>query len=265
MIDIKHEVVEGWEMAIKGMRNPKNSWSKSDSEYYTHGCCIGENDYSLMKTLVKAGTDHGKFLRMITVQADVNAPLYWWKEYDTYKIGTVANSCSTMHKIHAKEFEPDDFSFEYIERFLDEDTIPNIIKNLNDIREVYNNFEELEATGEVLDGVTKKDVWYCMIQLLPSSYNQLRTVQLNYQVLRNIYHSRKNHKLDEWREFCKWIEQLPYSDLITCDSSVVEANKNLRLQVDYLRLQVDSLVAENEKLCKESNTLAEENLILRGD
>jgi hypothetical protein len=201
MIQIDKVKAFGWEEAIRGMRNPMNSWDKSDTKYYVSDCCIGRNDYNLMKTLSKAGTDHSKYLRMITVYADINAPLYWWKEYDTYKVGTVANSCSTMHKIHAKELTRDDFSHNKLNDkslyVLDE-----VIRYINIVREYY-----LETKD--------KEHWEQMIQLLPSSYNQKRTVLLNYQVLKNMYHARKNHKLDEWRDFCKWVETLPYSELIT--------------------------------------------------
>ena len=215
MIAITNIDTYGWEAAIRGMRNPMNSWGKCDSHFTEHGTSVGENDLKLMKNLSNAGDDHGKFLRMITVTMDVNAPLYWWKEFDTYKVGTVANSCSTMHKIHAKEFTIDDFSHDHLTapavEFLKE-----LIKNLNDVRDAYINFEEQYARGEFLDEITcKKDVWWQLIQLLPSSYNQKRTVQLNYQVLKHMYHARKNHKLDEWRVFCSLIEVLPYSELIT--------------------------------------------------
>lgn len=213
MIKIENVEVVGWEHAIRGMRNPLNSWDKSDSGWVDfeewdegHGIpdgmgnayVIRPNDLDLMKRLAKAGSDHRKYMRMITVYLDITAPLYWWKEYDTYKVGTVANSCSTMHKIHDKEFTLDDFSHEYFE---DSELLPYIIDVLNAYRKLYNNDK-------------KKSDWYQMIQLLPSSYNQKRTVMLNYEVLANMYHSRKNHKLDEWREFCKWIEELPYSELI---------------------------------------------------
>lgn len=222
MIKTEHVEVFGWEAAIRGMRNPMNSWDKSDSgfgcgndkEYFCENCSssvhctsqkttynIGSNDLKLMRTLCKAGPDHRKFMRMITVYVDITAPLYWWKEADTYKIGTVANSCSTMHKIHAKEFTLDDFSHEH----LSDDSI----KLLKDIVFVLNFHRE-----KYLETKDKK-YWWQMIQLLPSSYNQKRTVMLNYEVLVNIYKSRKNHKLDEWVEFCKWIENLPYSELIT--------------------------------------------------
>ncbi len=224
MIKIENVEIYGWETAIRGMRNPMNSWEKSDSypavdcgkcgKIEREGCCtaegrdctgfycyeIGKNDFALMKSLAAAGPDHGKFLRMITVTADITAPLYWYKEYDTYKVGTVANSCSTMHKIHAKEFTLDDFSCEHLYAPL-QDLRPTI-DLLNVYRERY------------LETKDKND-WWQMIQLLPSSYNQRRTVQLNYAVLKNIYHARRNHKLDEWNLFCGWIERLPYSELIT--------------------------------------------------
>ena len=209
MIKIEKTQTYGWEATIRGMRNPMNSWDKSDScfcpdEPACEGNCavhIGPSDLGLMTKLAAAGNDHGKFLRMITVTVDLTAPLYWWKEFDTYKVGTVANSCSTMHKIQAKEFTQDDFSHDH----LAEDSLmvlDVVIGQLNAARMVFN------ATQE-------KEEWWQMIQLLPSSYNQKRTVMLNYAVLKNIYHSRKNHKLDEWREFCRWIEGLPHSELIT--------------------------------------------------
>lgn len=200
-----------------------NSWGKSDSHYcwepqYPGGGCfdcelnsdhncrvdkyiVGAADLDLMKRLIKSGTDHSKFLRMIGVTCDLTAPLYWWKEYDTYKVGTVANSCSTMHKIHAKKFEREDFSTDHLIPRMKE-VLDVTIANLNACR------------GNFLETQDKK-WWWQMIQLLPTSYNQKRTVQLNYAVLRNIYHSRKNHKLDEWHTFCRWIEGLPYSELIT--------------------------------------------------
>ena len=238
MLKIENVETYGWDAAIRGMRNPKNSWGKSDShrcpcaddwgsdcpmvengnepakdcEPEKYRFCIGENDFILMQTLSAAGQDHGKFLRMITVTADITAPLYWWKEYDTYKVGTVANSCSTMHKIHAKEFTLDDFSHEhlvneygvYVEDWQSEwlEDLHTTIARLNCARQCF------------LDTKDKK-YWWQMIQLLPSSYNQRRTVQLNYAVLRNIYHARRNHKLDEWHTLCAWVETLPYSELIT--------------------------------------------------
>ena len=203
MIKIENEEVLGWEHTIRGMRNPMNSHSKSDSRFNddTAFNIIGDNDLSLMKKLAKAGTDHRKFMRMITVYVDITAPLYWWKEFDTYKVGTVANSCSTMHKIHEKKFTLDDFSCEHLEA--------HNIKLLEQIIDALNTERYNFNFGK------QKSQWWQMIQLLPSSYNQKRTVMLNYEVLANMYKSRKSHKLDEWREFCKWIEQLPYSELIT--------------------------------------------------
>ena len=219
MIKIECTHVDGWVSAIRGMRNPMNSWEQSDSEYgcvnklckscnFDHNWCgntgeykIGEKDLDLMKRLVKAGSDHSKFMRMITVTCDITAPLYWWKEFDTYKVGTVRNSCSTMHKIHAKEFTKDDFSYENV--LDDVATINASLGRLNYARSKY-----LETKD--------KRYWYSMIQILPSSYNQKATVQINYAVLRNMYHGRKNHKLDEWSVgFCNWIKTLPYSELIT--------------------------------------------------
>ena len=212
MIKIENTEVVGWEAAIRGMRNPLNSWGKSDSvKCYVNancpgicknnvsGICIGSNDLDLMKRLRNAGTDHRKFMRMITVYVDITAPLYWWKEFDTYKVGTVANSCSTMHKIHAKEFTLDDFSHEHL--YLPLQDLRPTIDLLNTYRERY------------LETKDKSD-WWQLIQLLPSSYNQRRTVMLNYEVLANIYKSRRNHKLDEWHVFCEWIENLPYSEFI---------------------------------------------------
>lgn len=207
MIKIEKTEVFGWEAAIRGMRNPMNSWEKSDSDF-SKGVRIGENDLKLMKKLSAAGNDHAKYLRMINVTCDITAPLYWWKEFDTYKVGTVANSCSTMHKIHAKEFTLEDFSHEHVTtRSLD--ILLSTIKYLNECRDLYVNYESHDNSG--YPKPTKKEVWWQMIQLLPSSYNQKRTVQLNYQVLKNMYGSRKNHKLDEWRQFCEWIETLPYA------------------------------------------------------
>ena len=212
MIKIEKADVFGFESAIRGMRNPMNSWDKSDSGYFpvqTPPCndisieyVVGEADLKLMKSLSKAGYDHGKFLRMINVTLDITAPLYWWKEFDTYKVGTVANSCSTMHKIHVKEFTYDDFSCEHIGNVPNfdpayEQAMEFIIMTLNEARHCY-----LETKD--------KRYWYQMIQLLPSSYNQKRTVQLNYQVLKSMYFARKDHKLDCWRTFCSWIETLPY-------------------------------------------------------
>lgn len=188
---------------IEGMRNPMNSWGKSDSQEYNKGVCfvLGNNDRALMTKLAKAGIDHRKFMRMMPVYVRITAPLYWFKELDTYKVGTVSNSCSTMHKIHAKEFVMDDFSHEHLTK-AGLYCLNNVISDLNSAR--YHYIESKDKT-----------YWYEMIQLLPSSYNQTRNVMLNYEVLANIYKSRKNHKLDEWRVFCEWIESLPYSELIT--------------------------------------------------
>ena len=281
MIKIENTEVMGWDAAIRGMRNPMNSWEKSDSNYrlilasrcdtctsYLLNNCddcdncevyklcnspnyflVGPNDLDLMTRLSKAGTDHRKFMRMITVYLDITAPLYWWKEFDTYKVGTVANSCSTMHKIADKEFEPSDFSYEHLDDIwgyepevrdmapvvelethtdkitnyiLGPDDILNLtIKMLNRCRDLYlitgENLKKNDLTEtERKDLMAQQKVyWWQMIQLLPSSYNQRRTVMLNYEVLANIYKSRKGHKLDEWNSFCDWIESLPYAELIT--------------------------------------------------
>ena len=203
MIKIENVEVVGFAAAIRGMRNPMNSWSKSDSCFCPNEpCCegncsmmIGPNDLDLMKRLRNAGTDHRKFMRMIAVYIDVTAPLYWWKEFDTYKVGTVANSCSTMHKIHEKEFTLEDFSCEHLTPW-NETVLANLIVELNANRDRYLQTKE-------------KEDWWQMIQLLPSSYNQKRTVLFNYEVLANMYKSRKDHKLDEWRNFCSWIKTLP--------------------------------------------------------
>ena len=204
MIKIDNTEVYGFEAAIRGMRNPMNSWEKSDSYHEDDAFVLGENDLALMKSLVKAGSDHSKFMRMINVTMDITAPLYWWKEFDTYKVGTVRNSCSTMHKIHAKEFTLDDFSHEQLTDTAIEDCLKVVIRFLNIARDIFID----------LDGKAKP-VWWQMIQLLPSSYNQRATIQLNYAVLRNMYKSRKEHKLDEWHALCEWIESLPYSEIIT--------------------------------------------------
>lgn len=218
MLKIENVEVVGWEAAIRGMRNPKNSWEKSDSSVVDgHSFFVGDNDFALMRTLANAGTDHGKFMRMIHVQCDITAPLYWWKEADQYKVGTVTDSCSTMHKIAAKEFVRDDFSYEHLfdfmigdVEFLPIEILDNTITCLNMCREHY-----LTALKTEQSLVPAKDYWWQMIQLLPSSYNQLRTWDLNYAVLQNIYHARKDHKLDEWHTFCDWIESLQCSELIT--------------------------------------------------
>lgn len=241
MIKIENVKVYGWEEAIRGMRNPMNSWARSDTGIckagddgigckncaneekchyaYNHSLQVGKNDHDLMMRLAAAGKPHSKYRRMITVYLDIVAPLYWWKEFDTYKIGTVGNSCSTMHKIAEKEFTLDDFSHEHLLDYqgvgagvltkstdVPFDILNNVIKCLNTYRNIY------------LDTNDKK-YWWPMIQLLPSSYNQRRTIMLNYEVLSAIYYYRKHHKLDEWREFCAWIETLPYSELITCNGS----------------------------------------------
>lgn len=206
MIKIENIETFGWEAAIRGMRNPMNSWEKSDSYMWESSGWfeVGKNDLDLMARLCNAGTDHRKFMRMITVYMDITAPLYWWKEFDTYKVGTVANSCSTMHKIADKEFTLEDFSHEHLENsWLSH--LKKTIKLLNEARDAY-HWCNTDA---------KKEWWWQMIQLLPSSYNQRRTVMLNYEVLANIYKSRKNHRLDEWRDFCETIKTLPYSGLIT--------------------------------------------------
>lgn len=192
-----------WEIIIEGMRNPMNSWDKMDSGFpFEGGYEIGENDHRLMMQLAQGGAVHAKYRRMIPVFVTVNAPLYWWKEFDTYKVGTVANSCSTMHKIHEKEFTMGDFSTEHLDA-----VSMRILKTLIE----YLNFRREKFEKNKLD----RDEWWQLIQLLPSSYNQKRTVMLNYEVLANIYHSREGHKLDEWRAFCEWIDGLPYSELIT--------------------------------------------------
>lgn len=224
MLKVENVEVLGWDAAIRGMRNPLNSWEKSDSQFVRDSdygcfgvcpcaelvdcdCChVGPNDLKLMNTLRNAGTDHRKFMRMITVYLDITAPLYWWKEFDTYKVGTVANSCSTMHKIAAKEFTLEDFSHEHL-GYQSIRVLKDTIKVMNDFREEFIKDHE-------------KVNWWQMIQLLPSSYNQRRTVMLNYEVLANMYKSRRNHKLDEWHTFCDWIESLPCSELITGKQAV---------------------------------------------
>lgn len=238
-LKLENTEVIGWEHAIRGMRNPKNSWERSDSWFYDdqdglyniignfNDCVpdhiedayIGPNDHDLMMRLAKGGPVHAKYRRMIAVYVDITAPLYWWKEFDTYKVGTVANSCSTMHKIHEKEFTLEDFSCEHLG--------VTVSAELNDGEEVFQNLwiESLKRTIEDLNiargeyireqnSDLKKKYWWQMIQLLPSSYNQKRTVMLNYEVLAGIYPMRKNHKLDEWHTFCNWIEELPYSEII---------------------------------------------------
>ena len=229
MITFEHAEVVGWEAAIRGMRNPMNSWERSDSQLCKSsdgfedcrvgvhgGCprrdedyfkedifCIGKNDFELMQRLARAGTDHRKFMRMIVVYVDVTAPLYWYKELETYKVGTVSNSCSTMHTLDKRDLELEDFSMDSIkENDVAFQLFCDVIERINVLRRCYNECGE-------------KSYWREMIQLLPSSYNQRRTLMLNYEVLANIYRARRNHKLTEWREFCHWIESLPYSELIT--------------------------------------------------
>lgn len=242
MLKIEKTDIHGWEAAIRGARNSFNSWDKSDSEYLScfeanaenrtrHTVCkdswkiqsgvyhVGDADLALMKKLAKAGPSHAKYRRFITVTMDVTGPLYWWKEMDTYKVGTVGNSCSTMHKIADKEFEFDDFSWEHLDtsrehsmyvpneyHFSSKDLLDLEIQVLNQCRKKY-----IESKKR------NKDIWWQMIQLLPSSYNQKRTLLVNYEVLANIYHQRKGHRLDEWKTFCEWIEGLPMSEIITGD------------------------------------------------
>ena len=220
MLNVTNTEVFGWQAAIRGMRNPKNSWEKSDSRWrgefiYATGMPIvdvGPNDLTLMKKLIAAGSDHSKFMRMIHVQCDWEAPLYWWKEADTYKVGTVRNSCSTMHKIMEHEFTLDIFAHEHLKsRALN--TLEDTIDELNYWREYYLSIIEQNVPGA---DTKAKEIWWQIIQLLPSSYLQKATMDFNYAVLRNMYHARKAHKQDEWREdFCNWVKTLPYSELIT--------------------------------------------------
>lgn len=253
MLKIENVEVVGLEPTIRGMRNPKNSWDKSDSAYcaysslydhcsdceYIKTChaddgemqknyIVGPNDHKLMSSLAKGGPVHAKYRRMIVVYLDITAPLYWWKEFDTYKVGTVANSCSTMHKIHAKEFTRDDFSCEHLiddrdlcfheDLMAGPESISSPMHILDITIDALNTYRERYLTAVKTEpevGLSAKDIWWQMIQLLPTSYNQKRTVMLNYEVLHNIYFSRKDHKLDEWHTLCDWIEALPYSELIT--------------------------------------------------
>lgn len=237
MIKLEHVVLaspEQMKFIIEGMRNPMNSWEKSDSRTcrqdgafcmeceHKNNYCLGENDHSLMQRLSNAGTDHRKFMRMLPVYVRITAPLYWWKEFDTYKVGTVANSCSTMHKIHEKEFTIDDFSCEHLFNVSHDVTSPKInglectsTGVLEHVITALNFYRKLYLTTKL------KPYWWQMIQLLPSSYNQTRNVMMNYEVLANIYKSRKNHKLDEWRDVIAWIETLPYSELITGEENNV--------------------------------------------
>ena len=275
MLKIENTEVLGWEHAIRGMRNPLNSWAKSDS-----GSCVstqaveegwfevGPNDLDLMKRLRNAGTDHRKFMRMITVYVDMIGPLYWWKEFDTYKVGTVANSCSTMHKITSKEFTLDDFSCEHLfDSVNGEDTdcwirsgdisgvlepinvLDVTIMMLNKARILYLYYQKKTLNGDQFAKDHVKEYWWQMIQLLPSSYNQRRTVMLNYEVLANIYKSRRNHKLDEWHTFCDWIEGLPYSELIT-GPSLKDIPISNEIMEEAKRRVHEELNAQFDHFCK---------------
>lgn len=238
MIKIENVETVGWKSAIRGMRNPKNSWGLSDSgecragdtgidckscsskpcgHSIDHSFNLGNNDIKLMSQLAAAGPTHRKYLRMIVVYMDVTAPLYWWKEFDTYKVGTVANSCSTMHKIHDKVFTIDDFSHEHLEK-ASMNLMNDMVKALNVCRDMF-----LESDKK------DKEMWYQMIQLLPTSYNQKRTVMLNYEVLANIYANRRKHKLDEWRDFCKWIETLPNKKLILTSAEIFDGSRRIEV------------------------------------
>lgn len=297
MILIEKTQILGMEPTIRGMRNPMNSWAKSDSctkgfvwcnEFCGEplpgcdkesGLHIGPNDLDLMLRLARAGSVDGKFRRMIAVYVDITAPLYWWKEFDTYKVGTVANSCSTMHKIHAKEFTLEDFSHEHLNtnrvltcyapteyHFSSLDLLKLKINCLNYWREKYLELSKIDesawratpkASGLTDESLTaaKKNCWWQMIQLLPSTYNQKRTVMLNYEVLANIYQHRRNHKLDEWREVCKWIESLPYSEIITCNATEKDKSNALTAAIAKLRAkqwsddQITEFLLEQAKLC----------------
>lgn len=304
MILIENAQIMGLEPTIRGMRNPMNSWAKSDSGPclthgpahckdcpYTEESChateadlennfiVGPNDLDLMLRLARAGSVDGKFRRMIAVYVDITAPLYWWKEFDTYKVGTVANSCSTMHKIHAKEFTLEDFSHEHLNtnrvltcyapteyHFSSLDLLKLKINCLNYWREKYLELSKIDesawratpkASGLTDESLTaaKKNCWWQMIQLLPSTYNQKRTVMLNYEVLANIYQHRRNHKLDEWREVCKWIESLPYSEIITCNATEKDKSNALTAAIAKLRAkqwsddQITEFLLEQAKLC----------------
>lgn len=254
MLKIEKTEVVGWEAAIRGMRNPMNSWEKSDSHYecleynklsddhqkvYLVDQYIpGSNDLALMMDLRAAGIDHRKFMRMIIVYLDITAPLYWWKEFDTYKVGTVANSCSTMHKIAAKEFTLEDFSCEHLSEPAIS-VLKNTVETFNQARDLYLGFDGFKHTWGDWE---KKHYWWQMIQLLPTSYNQKRTIMLSYEVLANMYKSRKNHKLDEWHTFCDWIEGLPYSELITGGADYL--NKKLTIP------ESDKIVADTLRKLK---------------
>ena len=268
MILIEKTKITGLEPAIRGMRNPMNSWERSDSGYCSgncddcgiycteHNCAFqaGPNDRDLMKRLAAGGPVHAKYRRMIAVYVDITAPLYWWKEFDTYKVGTVANSCSTMHKIHAKEFSLEDFSHEHLFGFMNDDdhdcwtdshhvivdmepkdVLELTVDMLNKARDLYLGYQKKAITGDQFAKDHVKEYWWQMIQLLPSTYNQKRTVMLNYEVLSNIYQHRRNHKLDEWRELCRWIENLPYSEIITCNAVKQEETNSIMAAVAKLK------------------------------
>lgn len=275
MIEISNVNVFGWESAIAGMRNPMNSWDKSDSffgcksgdygrteaKYCNSRCradcefCIGQEDMKLMKKLIKAGKDHRKFLRMIHVQCDINAPMYWWKECDTYKIGTVRNSCSTMHKIHSKEFDIDDFSYEYLSEFED-DMWVTIADESRSNKLVFDSVDGLKLiilllnhARELFIKTKDKKYWWQMIQLLPSSYNQRSTLDLNYEVLMNMYYSRKHHKLDEWRDFCKWVESLPYMNhFLNTNETHEGVDEQLKLIADKTGISLENVMSEFDNL-----------------
>ena len=280
MIKLENTEVIGWEHAIRGMRNPKNSWDRSDSQKYEQFDVnsmkysslfdIGENDHKLMMQLAAGGPVHAKYRRMIAVYVDITAPLYWWKEFDTYKVGTVANSCSTMHKIHAKQFTAEDFSYDHLmsddgkdcpllqdpndydNAFDPTNVFVLTINMLNACRKKYLDVDaklhrtDLDLSQETIMELTKlkKDLWWQMIQLLPSSYNQKRTVMLNYEVLAGIYPMRKTHKLDEWHVFCDWIKSLPYSELITGEGMVHVEFEEVPNEVPETTEKVSEEVAE---------------------
>jgi len=217
MINLKYADIWGFEHAVRGMRNPMNSWDKSDTFVDSDLVLLGKKDKELMKRLIHAGTSHRKFLRQIFVSVDITAPLYWWKEFDTYKVGTVSNSCSTMHKIHDKEFTLDDFSHEHLinSACMEIQEMQNV--RVSPMQSMLTTIECLNSYRDLYLETRDKKYWWQMIQLLPSSYNQKRTITMNYENLLNIYETRRNHKLDEWKDFCKWIERLPNAELITTE------------------------------------------------
>lgn len=215
MINLQYADIWGFEHAVRGMRNPMNSWDKSDTFVDSDLVLLGKKDKELMKRLIHAGTSHRKFLRQIFVSVDITAPLYWWKEFDTYKVGTVSNSCSTMHKIHDKEFTIDDFSHEHLINSARMEIQEMKKVRVSPMQSMLTTIECLNSYRELYLETRDKKYWWQMIQLLPSSYNQKRTITMNYENLLNIYETRRNHKLDEWKDFCKWIERLPNAELIT--------------------------------------------------